>query len=210
MEIEAFVRALGSGTRLKALILLQQRSYCVEELAEVLDESIANVSQHLRKLTQAGLVEMRKEGQRRRYAVAQPESALALDALFSLAVRTQSKLAEFERARAGGDSVPLERVAKALFAGGAQLLDARPPQEVLETGIEKSIPIEGVPSRVWLSQLDPSKEVFVLCRGHFCDLAQAVVKQLKAQGFSVFKVREGPRSLKEALSKLKAPRPMNK
>lgn len=50
-------RALGDSTRLRILSLLTVRDACVCEVVELLPISQPAVSQHLRKLRQAGLVE---------------------------------------------------------------------------------------------------------------------------------------------------------
>lgn len=50
-------RVLGDATRLRILSLLSVRDACVCELVELLPISQPAVSQHLRKLKQAGLVD---------------------------------------------------------------------------------------------------------------------------------------------------------
>src|SRR5215831_3877435 len=55
--------ALSSATRLEFLELLAQGERSVDQLATLTGVSVANTSQHLQKLRQAGLVLGRKEGQ---------------------------------------------------------------------------------------------------------------------------------------------------
>src|SRR6266536_1610205 len=55
--------ALSSASRLEFLELLAQGERRVEQLAALTGISVANTSQHLQKLRQAGLVAGRKEGQ---------------------------------------------------------------------------------------------------------------------------------------------------
>ena len=55
-------KALASPHRLELLELLAQGDRTVESLAEEIDISTANASQHLQVLRQAGLVETRREG----------------------------------------------------------------------------------------------------------------------------------------------------
>ncbi|MGC8487834.1 MAG: ArsR/SmtB family transcription factor [Clostridia bacterium] len=54
-------RVLGDATRLRILSLLGVREACVCELVELLPVSQPAVSQHLRRLKQAGLVDERRQ-----------------------------------------------------------------------------------------------------------------------------------------------------
>lgn len=62
MTIEDLIGALDDPTRLRLLRLLARMELAVGELAEVLDQSQPRISRHVRILTEAGLVERRKEG----------------------------------------------------------------------------------------------------------------------------------------------------
>ena len=65
-HIEAMVeefKVLGDKTRLRILSLLQGRELCVCDLTEVLEISQPGVSQHMRRLRQAGFVNERRGGQ---------------------------------------------------------------------------------------------------------------------------------------------------
>ena len=54
--------ALSSPTRIEYLELLAQAERRVEQLAALTGTAVANTSQHLQKLRQAGLIVGRKEG----------------------------------------------------------------------------------------------------------------------------------------------------
>lgn len=65
-QVEAFVdlfKLLGDRNRLTIILCLKERELCVCELVEILDASQPNISQHLRKLKDAGLLSERREGQ---------------------------------------------------------------------------------------------------------------------------------------------------
>lgn len=62
---EAAFKALGETTRLKILRMLAEQDLCVCDLEEVLQISQPRVSQHLKVLKQAGLVQERREAQKR-------------------------------------------------------------------------------------------------------------------------------------------------
>ncbi len=61
---ETMFKALGEPTRLKILKLLAVREFCVCDLEEIMQVSQPRISQHLKVLKHARLVNERKEGQR--------------------------------------------------------------------------------------------------------------------------------------------------
>ncbi|MDD3852789.1 MAG: metalloregulator ArsR/SmtB family transcription factor [Syntrophomonadaceae bacterium] len=62
-------KTLGEPTRLKILRLLAERELCVCDLEEVMQISQPRISQHLKVLRQAGLVNERREAQRRMLSI---------------------------------------------------------------------------------------------------------------------------------------------
>ena len=62
-EIAEQLKLLGDKTRLTILTLLRERALCVCDLVDLLGTSQPNMSQHLRKLKDAGLVNETRKGQ---------------------------------------------------------------------------------------------------------------------------------------------------
>jgi len=62
MELVEVLKALADPNRLRILNLLEDRTLCVCDLEEVLKLNQSNLSRHLAKLKQAGLVSARKQG----------------------------------------------------------------------------------------------------------------------------------------------------
>jgi biotin operon repressor len=60
-ELVTFFKALADSNRLKIVGLLAEKSYSVEELAELLKLKPSTVSHHLSRLAEAGLVRARSE-----------------------------------------------------------------------------------------------------------------------------------------------------
>lgn len=71
--------ALADPTRRRIVELLAAREYAAGELARRFDMTQPAVSQHLRLLREAGVVRMRREAQRRIYAL-EPAGLAELDA----------------------------------------------------------------------------------------------------------------------------------
>ena len=65
-------KALANGRRAELVDVLAQGERSVEELAEEIDQTFANTSQHLQRLLRSGLVEARREGTRIYYSLSSP------------------------------------------------------------------------------------------------------------------------------------------
>src|SRR5262245_29975771 len=78
MSTTAVLRALAEPRRQAMLRLVRDRPRSVSEIAGHFDITQQAVSQHLQVLREAGLVDMRKQGQQRLYSV-RPEGLRALD-----------------------------------------------------------------------------------------------------------------------------------
>jgi DNA-binding transcriptional ArsR family regulator len=78
MEADAMLRALAEPRRLQMLRLVRDEPRSVGEIAGHFDITQQAVSQHLQVLKDAGLVAMRKQGQRRLYLV-RPEGLETLE-----------------------------------------------------------------------------------------------------------------------------------
>lgn len=68
-EVSQTLKLLGDKTRLTMMKLLENQECCVCELVEIFKTSQPSVSQHLRKLKDAGLVRENRKGQWIYYSV---------------------------------------------------------------------------------------------------------------------------------------------
>lgn len=69
-------QALSDETRVRLLLVLRVRSFCVCELTELLDLSQTNISKHLSKLRNWGLVDTNRRERFIEYSVVQDGSYL--------------------------------------------------------------------------------------------------------------------------------------
>jgi ArsR family transcriptional regulator len=69
-EAASIFRALGEEGRLKTLVLISQRERCVTEIANLMGENIAAVSQRLKCLRGERIVSSRRQGKHIYYALA--------------------------------------------------------------------------------------------------------------------------------------------
>ena len=133
-EFARAAKALASGRRIELVDVLANGERTVEALAGEVGLSVANTSQHLQILRQAGLVGSRRQGTSVHYRLAGPEVFELWRTLRTLAA---SRLAEVERlavAYLGGrddlEPVTREELARRLEDGDdLVVLDVRPAAE---------------------------------------------------------------------------------
>ena len=123
--------ALSSAIRIEFLELLAQAERTVEQLSALTETTVANTSQHLQKLRQAGLVVGRKQGQYVYYRLAGDEIVALLGALGRVG---ETHLAEVERivnayltTLDDFEPVPAKELMARARKGLVTVLDVRPP-----------------------------------------------------------------------------------
>lgn len=189
----AVARALANGRRAELVDVLSQGERSVQELASEIGQSVANTSQHLRYLDDAGLVRRRRDGSHVRYRLASDEVERLWAALRDVAA---GHVAGFDERAAAylGDRSDLEEVAPdelAVRAPTAQVWDVRPAAEYAAGHLPgaRSVPPEAVPERV--RELAPGSEVVAYCRGPYCAFADDAVRILLAAGHRAARLEGG-------------------
>jgi len=187
--------ALSSAVRLELLELLAQGERSVDELARLTGATVANASQHLQKLKQAGLIVGRKEAQFVRYRLAGDEVVALFDAL---GVAGQAYLADVDRivrlyftAKDDLEPVLATEVLDRARKGLATVLDVRPPEEFAAGHVAGAvnIPIHELEKR--LSELPKRKEVVAYCRGPYCLMSFEAVQLLRRKGLKARRLKDG-------------------
>ncbi|MGH8695925.1 MAG: ArsR/SmtB family transcription factor [Burkholderiales bacterium] len=187
--------ALSSATRLEFLELLAQGERSVDELATLTATSVANTSQHLQKLRQAGLIVGRKQGQYVYYRLAGDVVVGLLAALGSVG---EAYVAEVERIvrlyLAEKDSlepVPAKELLERARKGLVTVLDVRPPEEFAAGHLPGAIniPVHELEKR--LGELPKRKEVIAYCRGPYCLMSYDAVQLLRKRGLKARRLQNG-------------------
>ncbi|MEW8460237.1 MAG: metalloregulator ArsR/SmtB family transcription factor, partial [Candidatus Thiodiazotropha endolucinida] len=93
-EFSRVAKAMSNGYRLELLEFLAQGERSVDALAQVSGLTVANTSQHLQQLRQAGLVTNRKAGHKVFYRLSGMDVSSLLSSLREVA---ECRLAEVER-----------------------------------------------------------------------------------------------------------------
>jgi rhodanese-related sulfurtransferase len=188
-------KALANGRRAELVDVLAQGERSVEELAEEIDQSVANTSQHLQRLLRSGLVQSRREGTRIYYSLS---SAVVGDLWRMMRRAAQEHVAGLERLAADylGDRSTLRTITRddlrtRLRDGDVVVLDVRPEPEYAAGHIRGaiSIPIRDLRSR--LGDIPDGAEVVAYCRGPYCVYADEAVRLLTKKGVSAARLEDG-------------------
>ena len=126
-------KALSNANRLELLEFLAQGERSVEALATISKLTVANTSQHLQQLRQAGLVTTRKQGQHVYYQLAGDDVVQLMDVLRVVA---EKHLAEVERlvnayltVKDSLEPLPARELLQRAREGLVTVMDVRPPEE---------------------------------------------------------------------------------
>lgn len=189
-------KAVSSGRRVELLDVLANGDRSVEALAEQVDLSIANTSQHLQVLRRAGLVVSRRQGTTVIYALAGVAVYEFLRALRALAVERVAEVERLAAAYLGGSEPegPLTRgeLAEKLRRGDNVLvLDTRPREEYLAGHIPGavSVPLDELASAI--RRLPKEREIVAYCRGPFCAYSRRAASLLRRRGFRARTLEDG-------------------
>jgi rhodanese-related sulfurtransferase/predicted transcriptional regulator len=195
---DAFARvakALASGRRIELVDVLANGERTVEALAGEVGLSVANTSQHLQILRQAGLVSSRRQGTSVHYRLAAPEVFELWRTLRTLAA---SRLAAVERlavAYLGGrdqlEPVTRKELARRLQDDDLVVLDVRPAAEYAAGHLPGAVSIPVVELRRRLAELPADREIVAYCRGPYCAFAHEAVELLRDEGFTARRLEDG-------------------
>jgi rhodanese-related sulfurtransferase len=195
-EFARAAKALASGRRIELLDVLANGERTVEALAGEVGLSVANTSQHLQILRQAGLVSSRRAGTSVHYRLAAPEVFELWRTLRSLAA---GRLAEVERLTAAylGSRDELQPVTREELARRLRddddlvVLDVRPAAEYAAGHLPGALSIPVAELRRRLAELPADREIVAYCRGPYCAFAHEAVALLRQEGFSARRLEDG-------------------
>lgn len=188
-------KALANPSRIEFLELLAQSERTVDSLAQETGLSLANTSQHLIALREAGLVLSQKVGQFVHYRLAD-ESVVELTR--SLRVVAERRHAEIDRlvsehftGRADSDAVSFEELLNRARSGEVIVLDTRPAHEYEAGHIEGAIsaPVDELHAR--LRRLPKGQTYVAYCRGPYCIYADQAIELLRRSGRKARRLRDG-------------------
>jgi len=187
--------ALSSPVRLELLELLAQGERSVDELSTLTGTAVANTSQHLRKLREAGLVLGRKQGQFVFHRLAGDKVVGLLCALADIGEAHDAEIERIVRlyyfSRDDFEPVRARELLERARKGLVTVLDLRPPEEFAAGHVPGAlnIPIEQLRER--MRELPKRKEIVAYCRGPFCLMSYEAVQLLRKKGLKARRLENG-------------------
>ena len=187
--------ALSSPIRIEFLELLAQSERSVEQLAGLTGTTVANTSQHLQRLRQAGLILGRKEGLRVFYRLAGDEVVALLSAMARVG---EAYVADVERIvrlyfaqKDELEPVPAKEVLERARKSLVTVLDVRPPEEFAAGHVPGAIniPVQELEKRI--RELPKRREVIAYCRGPYCLMSFEAVETLRKKGWRARRLENG-------------------
>jgi len=194
-QLARVAKGLANGNRLELLEFLAQSERSVDELARLSGLSVANTSQHLQQLRQAGLVVGRKEGQKVFYRLTGTDVERLFHALREVAERHLSEVrrlvSNYLEVKDQLEPVAPEELLKRIQEGVVTVIDVRPPEEYAAGHLPGAInlPLSELDQRI--DELDPEREVVAYCRGPHCVLAFDAVSMLRERGRAAIRLDGG-------------------
>ena len=192
--LSSVAKALSNGRRAELVDVLAQGERSVEALAGEIGQSVANTSQHLKVLTQAGLLHSRRDGNRVLYRLASESVAELWAAMRDVAVEHVAgvdRLAEEYL----GDRSGLEHVSQAelerRLGDGVVVWDVRPSAEYEAGHLPGAVSVPPDEVRRRLREVPADAEVVAYCRGPFCVYADDAVRALQKKGRRAMRLEGG-------------------
>ncbi|MFP4417579.1 MAG: ArsR/SmtB family transcription factor, partial [Chitinispirillaceae bacterium] len=188
-------KALSSPSRLQILDLLCQAERTVETLAKESSLTVANTSQHLQILRQAGMVVSRREKNFVVYQIAGED----ISGLWKMVQTVGGKqlteinktLTTYFNKKYEMEALEYAEIVRKASEGEILLLDVRPEDEFNHTHVKgaTSIPLQQLKKR--FNELPQDKIIVAYCRGPYCVLSEEAVRYLRKKGLNAYRLPEG-------------------
>lgn len=195
-EFAQIGKALSSGRRGEIVDILANGERSVDALADHIQQSVANTSQHLQVLKNAGLVKSERRGTFVYYRLASPDVIQFWRSMQAIAGASSAEAQRLIREYLGDDDIEeitkdelwkrLEREDRLV------VLDVRPPEEYDAGHLPGAVSIPLAELKKRINELPKSKKVVAYCRGPLCALAPQAARYLKSKGYEVRRLPDGP------------------
>ena len=188
-------KALANGRRAELIDVLAQGERSVEDLADEIDQSVANTSQHLQRLLRSGLLQSRRDGTRICYSLSSPIVFTLWQTMRQAAEQHVAGLQQLAGDYLGDRSklrtMTRDELRKRLRDGDVVVLDVRPEPEYTAGHIRGAItiPIQELKSR--LGEIPSNADIVAYCRGPYCVYADEAVRLMSRKGLAAARLEDG-------------------
>lgn len=188
-------KALGQPNRLEIIEALAQGERGVESLANTIGMSIANTSQHLKQLRQAGLVTSRKEKTSVLYRLSGEDVITLFNTLQRTAechlAKVQQVVRDYYEERDALEPISRQELMGRLNDGSVTILDVRPESEYTAGHLPGAINITPEELEKRIEDLPTGRETIAYCRGTWCILSFNAVASMRAKGITARRLEDG-------------------
>ena len=193
--LAGMIKAMANAHRLEVVDLLGQGEKTVEQISNETGMSVANTSQHLQVLKNAGLLEIRREGNFIYYKLTHEEIYRSWQTLRELGMKHRTEMEKLindvREKRNSMEARKKDELLKRMKSKNVVVLDVRPEIEFKNGHIAGAvnIPIDGFAGGI--KKLPKNKEYVAYCRGPFCVFADEAVAILNKKGYTAKRLNEG-------------------
>jgi rhodanese-related sulfurtransferase/DNA-binding transcriptional ArsR family regulator len=188
-------KAMSNGNRLELLEFIAQGERSVEELSRVSGLTVANTSQHLQQLRQAGLITCTKRGLKVFYRLSGDDVIGLFNSLRNVAERhladVQQLVNTYLTVKDDLEPIPATELLDRVRDGLVTVLDVRPSEEYQSGHIPGAINVPLAELEQHLDEIDTAHEVVAYCRGPHCVLAFDAVEKLRKKGITAHRMADG-------------------
>ena len=188
-------KALSNGNRLELLEFIAQGERSVDQLAKVSGLSVANTSQHLQLLRQAGLVTSRKQGLKVFYQLSGDDVIQLFDILRLVAERNIAEVDKlvdtFLTIKDDLEPIPRDVLLTRVKQDLVTVLDVRPTEEYDAGHVAGAVNVPLSDLETYLNSLDANTEIVAYCRGPHCILAFDAVAKCRDKGLKAHRLEDG-------------------
>lgn len=185
-ETARIAKAIGHPSRARILDLLFQTERHVDDLAGLLHAGVTTVSNHLQVLKSVGLVEVRRDGTRVYYRIADQTVLRAWLALRRVAESRSPHVRQLLREMAERDEslepIDAEAALELARGGKATLIDVRPRVEFEAGHLPGAISMPPDEVAQAAGDVPADRTAIAYCRDRYCVFAPSAAKQLKKRG----------------------------
>jgi rhodanese-related sulfurtransferase/DNA-binding HxlR family transcriptional regulator len=188
-------KALASGRRAEIVDVLAQGPRAVEEIANEIDQSMANTSHHLRNLARAGLVRGDRRGVQIIYRLASDTVAELWANVRQVAAQHSGEIDRLARTYLGDrdelEAVTREELQRRMRRGDITVIDVRPLVEYRAGHIAGARPVPPAELDKRLRGMPGDADVVAYCRGPYCVYADTAVRTLTRRGVRARRLEDG-------------------